>query len=138
LASLATSAYAAGDIEKARYYAEHLLQVDAAHFNKWEYWFAIHRGNIVLGRIALKEKHIKLANEYLLKAGKTPGDPVLSSFGPNMSLAKELLQAGQKKTVLQYFELCRKFWTGLDGELDHWTKQVKAGKTPDFGANLYY
>src|SRR4029079_15665884 len=96
------AAYSACDIEKALYYPEHLLQVEPAHFNKWEYWWAIHRGNIVLGRIALKAKHTKLAGEYLLKAGKTPGDPVLSSFGPKMMLAKELLQAGQKKTVLQY------------------------------------
>jgi hypothetical protein len=27
-----------------------------------------------------------------------------------MSLAKELLENGQREPVLQYFELCRKFW----------------------------
>jgi hypothetical protein len=138
LACMAKSEFTAGEIEKARYYAEQILQLGTEHPNDWHYRYAIHEANIVLGRIALKQKHIKLANEYLLKAGDTPGEPVLDSFGPNMSLAKELLHAHQKATVLQYFELCRKFWRGLDDELDLWTKQVKAGKTPDFGANLYY
>jgi hypothetical protein len=138
LSHLAKSAFTAGEIEKARYYAEQVLQVGNEHPDDWEYRTSIHQANIVLGRIALKQKKIKLADEYLLKAGQTPGSPALNSFGPNMSLANELLKAGQKKTVLQYFELCRKFWTGLDGELDLWTKQVKAGKTPQFGSNLYY
>ena len=55
-----------------------------------------------------------------------------------MSLAKDLLEAGEKETVLQYFELCRKFWTSHGETLDDWTKEVKAGQVPQFGANLVY
>ena len=40
----------------------------------------------------------KLAAEYLLKAGATSGSPQLDSFGPNMSLAKDLLGKDQRES----------------------------------------
>ena len=40
--------------------------------------------------------------------------------------------------VIEYFDLCRKFWTMGDAKLDQWTKDVRAGTVPDFGANLVY
>ncbi|HEX3598796.1 MAG TPA: RNA polymerase subunit sigma-24 [Lacipirellulaceae bacterium] len=138
LKELAKSAYEAGEIEKATKYAEKLLKTGTKDPQNWNYGNAIHQGNNVLGRIALKQGHIPQANEYLLKAGKTPGSPQLNSFGPNMSLAKELLEAGQKDTVLQYFALCRKFWKSGGDELDEWTKLVEKGQVPKFGANLSY
>jgi hypothetical protein len=55
-----------------------------------------------------------------------------------MSLAKELLEKDQREPVLQYFELCRKFWKMGGERLDQWTKDVKAGQAPDFGGNLAY
>jgi hypothetical protein len=57
-----------------------------------------------------------------------------------MSLAKELLEKGERDVVLQYFDLCRRFWsTNInDGKLDRWSQDVKAGKMPSFGANLEY
>ena len=57
-------------------------------------------------------------------------------YGPNMSLAKDLLEKGERQVVLDYFALCRRFWNY--GRLDDWSQQVKEGKIPDFGANLVY
>jgi len=62
----------------------------------------------------------------------------MNSFGPNMSLARDLLEQGERDVVLQYFDLCRNFWKMGQDQLDHWTKDVKAGNMPDFGANLVY
>jgi hypothetical protein len=62
----------------------------------------------------------------------------MNSFGPNMSLAKDLLEKGEREVVLEYFELCRKFWKLHTGRLDDWSRDVKAGRIPDFGANLVY
>ena len=78
------------------------------------------------------------AKKYLLEAGKTTGSAQLNSFGPNMTLAKELLEKGEKETVLKYFESCAKFWALGKTRLSGWTLEVKAGKIPDFGANLRY
>jgi hypothetical protein len=62
----------------------------------------------------------------------------MNSFGPNMSLAKDLLQKGERDVVLEHFELCRKFWKMDRGRVDQWSQDVNAGKIPDFGANLVY
>ena len=63
---------------------------------------------------------------------------MLGSFGPNMSLAKDLLAKGEQETVLEYLELCRKFWGLNRGKLDEWVKDIEAGRMPEFGANLIY
>src|SRR5712671_153180 len=39
---------------------------------------------------------------------------------------------------LQFFELCRKFWSSGGEKLNIWTQEVKAGQVPRFGANLVY
>jgi hypothetical protein len=139
LDDLAKSAFAAGEIEKASNYAHESLKIAAERQKKNEsYGNAVHHANNILGRIALEQHDVKLAGNYLLKAGQTPGSPQLDSFGPNMSLAKELLEVGEKDTVIEYFDECRKFWQLGAGKLDAWTKEVKAGEVPQFGANLVY
>ena len=55
-----------------------------------------------------------------------------------MSLAKELLEEGERSTVLKYFELCRIFWKTHDKDLNEWKDLVAKGKIPNFGANLDY
>jgi hypothetical protein len=74
----------------------------------------------------------------LVEAGKTPGSPQLNSFGPNMSLAKDLLERKETDTVLRYFDLCGKFWELESGNLKRWSILAKAGEIPDFGANPLY
>ncbi len=138
LASLAKSAFDAGHTEKASRYANELLEAGTKDSQNWNYGNAIHHANNVLGRLALQKGDIKQADEYLLKAGQTPGSPQLNSFGPNMSLAKGLLEAGERESVLQYFDLCRKFWRMGGDRLDTWTTEVKGDKVPNFGANLDY
>jgi hypothetical protein len=57
-----------------------------------------------------------------------------------MSLANDLLDKGEKVTVVAYFQLCGKFWTLSRGpnDLKTWTEEVEAGQIPHFGGNLYY
>ena len=62
----------------------------------------------------------------------------MNSFGPNMSLASDLLEKGEREVVLEYFELCRKFWQLDMGRLDKWSQEIKSGTIPNFGANLVY
>lgn len=49
-----------------------------------------------------------------------------------------LLEKGQKDAVLEYFELCEKFWKYPPDmkKLERWKAAVEAGITPDFGTNL--
>lgn len=124
--------------DDARKYAEELLVLMSDFEDNWNYGNAVHDANMVLGRVAVKEGRIDDAKDFLIKAGETPGSPQLDSFGPNMSLAKDLLEIDEKEAVLEYFELCRKFWDMGHDDLDKWSKKAKAGKVPYFGANLVY
>jgi hypothetical protein len=75
---------------------------------------------------------VDAAREHLLAAGGTPGSPQLYSFGPSMALATELLDAGEREAVREYFRLCAAFWKQGHGLLERWAPDVVAGKVPDF------
>lgn len=133
-------AFNSSDYEKAKLLAQENLKIADSFKRNWNYGNVIHKCNLMLGRIALKQENVEEAKEYLLRAGKTPGSPQLKSFGPNMLLAKELLELGEKEVVLEYFDLCSKFWgfIGRFFSLRKWKKIVKNGDIPDFESNLLY
>jgi len=129
-----------GSLDEAHRYATELLafvKEDAEKGRRVD-GNQIHDGHEVLGLVALRQGRVEDAKKELLLAGGTPGSPHLDSFGPNMLLAKELLERGEASTVMQYFEACRRFWKLERGRLDRWTKDAQEGRAPDFGANLLY
>jgi hypothetical protein len=135
LVSLAKTAFDAGLNDDAKAFATKLLEGDGDDWNRGN---RIHHGNLILGQIALSNGNVAEAKSRLLLAGKTTGSPQLNSFGPNMRLAKELLERGETEVVLEYFELCKKFWKSPHRQLEQWTADVKSKRTPQFGANLAY
>ncbi len=137
LPRMARAAFAANEFALAESLANEALEA-ARHGIFWWTGDAIHQGNIVLGRLALRESKPDAAKRYLLAAGRTPGSGNLGSLGPNMALAKELLDLGETATVLEYLESCTQFWIGNRGKLAEWLALVRAGLKPDFGPNLGY
>ena len=131
--SLATAAFEAERYDDAETYATAMLDNlhDGSNVGSQR-----HHANIVLGQLALVEDDVERAKYHLLEAAKISGSRPLSSFGPNMRLAADLLQRGEKDVVLAYFELCSNFWP--KDKLKDWAALVEAGRTPDFGANLVY
>jgi hypothetical protein len=134
----AKESFVLGKVEDARRHASDLLALAPRFPNDWNYGNAVHDGNLVMGRIAVSEGRLEDARRHLLEAGKSPGSPQMNSFGPNMSLAKDLLEKGETEIVLEYFDLCRRFWRIGTERLDQWSRDVKAGNMPDFGPNLVY
>ena len=130
---LVSAAFFAGETEKAKAYGTNLLKSVNKEEESWNYGNAIHRANVLLGHIALRENRIDQAARHLLEGGKTPGSPQLNSFGPDMSLAKALLEKGQRETVVQYLDLCASFWKMDKGRLAKWKQAIQAGQAPDFG-----
>ncbi len=122
------------ELDKAQASAERCLAETATL--KSDKDINIHRCNLILGGVALRRGDLKRAGEYLLIAARIGGTG--PSAGPNMILAKELLEKGQRDVVLEYFQLCGKSWSAGRGQLARWTAQVKAGEIPQFGANLAY
>lgn len=138
LRQLAKTAFKAGAFDKAEQAAKQLLDIAKAHPRNTDYGDAVHDGNMVLGRLALRKGDVGQAKAFLLKSGHASGAGTLASFGPNMSLAKELLEHGEKTTVIEYLQLCKKFWTYPRNPLDEWIRAIQAGQQPDFSPNLNY
>lgn len=136
LIDAAKAAFEIGSHEQAQRYAKELLDRANQYCSPWNYGQAIHDANMVLGRVALARGDIKLARKQLLRAGAAPPSPSLSTFGPNMSLARDLLVAGETDVVLEYLDLCRRFWINDHGDLDEWEAAIRAGRAPDFTLNL--
>jgi hypothetical protein len=139
LVKLAVTAFDAGEYDKAERYATQLLTLSAQRPAYASPGLGVFFGNMIIGRVALRrDKNVALAKASLLAAGRSSGSPTLNSFGPNMSLARDLIEAGERDVVLEYFALCRSFWKLGQQKLDAWTAMVKGGGMPDFGANLVY
>ncbi len=132
LKELAEISLEAENFKKAKDYSEKLLKKSKELSDNWNYGNAIHYANIVLGKIALKENRKEEAKKYLIEAGNTPGSPQLNSFGPDFSLAKELLEEGEKEVVLEYLKLCEKFWERGKEKLKEWQVLIKNGRIPEF------
>jgi tetratricopeptide (TPR) repeat protein len=138
LPQAAQAAFEAGDYERATSWSKEMLSMTDQPTHGQDFGDEVHYGNIVLGRIALQHGDVAAAGSYLAKAGLAEGNPHLDTFGPNMMLAKELLQKGDDKPVLAYLESCSRFWKDDDGKLAKWRSDVAEGKMPDFGPNLNY
>jgi hypothetical protein len=133
LAYAAKLAFNAGDMLKAERYARETLANPSYPNGVGD---SIHDGNIVLGRIALKNGDVALAKTYLLAAGKTPGTTIVKRFGPNMSLAKELAARGEMETVLAYLQMIRAMMTENQDRVDDMIALAKGGRQPDFSRFL--
>lgn len=123
---------------EAEEYAKELLSLAPNYRQDWNYGNAIHDSHTVLGRIDLMQGNVDRAKEHLLQAGKTTGSIQLKSFGPNMSLANDLLNKGEKEIVIKYLDLCSVFWERDEGRIETWRRKIKRGEKPDFGRNLLY
>lgn len=134
LASVGQAAFCANEIEKARRYAHELLDAAMEQQGGWNFGNAVYYGNTILGRIAAQEGNIVAAELHLIRAGGTPGSPQLNTGGLDMKLARDLIKLGRDSVVLEYFDLCKTFWT--DPKLDAWITDVKENRMPDFGTHI--
>jgi hypothetical protein len=136
LEAMSETALEAGALDKARRYAT--MQLEGAPLHQrgtpqaWNYGNLLHHGNLTLGRVALREGDIESAKTHLLEAGQTPGSPQLNSYGPDMRLARELLQKGERQSVIEFMRLCAAFWDSRFSRLKEWIALVEQDEIPDF------
>lgn len=142
LRKLAPAAYKAGDNTKAERFArtlretaEDLVRENKAYSSSLE--SATHVSNTVLGLVAFENGDLSKAGEHLIAAGTLKsGTPSLRTFGPNMLLAKKLVERGKREVVLEYLDKCSSFWQLEKGRVAEWKKTIEDGEVPDFGGNL--
>jgi tetratricopeptide (TPR) repeat protein len=127
---LAEIAYEAGEWSVAENAAKKSLSLSGKIRKDWYDGNAIHNGNCILGRLALRSGQLKKAISHLDRAGQTYGSPQLNSFGPNMRFAQEMLRAGQREAVIRYLNECKRFWEGKSETLSDCIAQIERGKSP--------
>jgi hypothetical protein len=130
LGDLSTFAFDAGRLDDARRYADELLAGIGTHERSWNTGNLIHDAHTTLGRVALRAGDVTAAKTHLLAAGKTPGSPQLNSFGPDFSLAAELLATGERTTVDTYLAEVGAFWETGTAQITNWRAQLARGETP--------
>ena len=106
LVDLARTAFTAGEHKKARKYQEAALCDTGEGWNQGN---RTHFGNVTLGRIALAEGNVEEARYRLVAAATIGGPSQLNSFGPDKTLAEELLDAAEREVPLKNVELCSSF-----------------------------
>jgi hypothetical protein len=98
-----------------------------------------HSAHLILGHVHLAAGDVDSAvSELLIAVQDCKGDPVMLSFGPDMSLAKRLLELGASPTpVLAYLDACSEFWImpGAKRRIGRWSATISSGGIPDFGPN---
>ena len=105
----------------------------------WNYCNVAHKLMTLIGLVTLfEEDDVAGAKDFLIMSSQMRGSPQLNSFGPNMLLAKALLERGEFEAVELYLEHCRSFWEMGITTLDTWIREVHDHRIPDFGANIEY
>ena len=127
----------AGHTEETEGYAQALLLIEHRHPMPDDGTNRVHVAHTLMGLIALGRNNLPVAKESLLSSAKeAQKTATIGTFGPNMRLAKELLNRGENGTVIQYLKLCERFWT--KDTLKTWQQEIERGQAPDFSANLSY
>jgi hypothetical protein len=147
-AALAMAAGQAEHWDKVFQYGTNAIaRLDSAK-RDWNYGNVVHDVNAMLCLAALHDGDKKLAGEFLLRAGRSPGSPQLGSFGPDFSYAAKMLKAGETNAVLQYLDLVGNFWGNTNRpkryagdnfdlekarQLEKYRQDIRAGKIPAEG-----
>ncbi len=139
LESLAKIAFELEKFERAGQLATELILDFGQNADDAVYTEAAHVGNIILGRIAIRENNAAKAKQFLLIAIRAPLRREKSYFSKiDMQLARELLELGEKDTVAEYLKLCEKLlnftdlYAGKVQVLKTWQEQINQGKMPSF------
>ena len=130
-----------GRLDDAKAFALELDLLLVKYPTDWNYGNAVSKIHSVRGRLALKRGDIEQAKRELALAGASPGSPQMDTFGPNLTLARDLLATGAQGTrdaVLAHFDAIEKFWRMDAGALRVWRDDVRAGREPNFGAALLH
>jgi hypothetical protein len=122
---MAAAAFKIGDFEGAAALAKLYLHSSDRQ--------ATQKANTILGRVSLRSGDVVASKQYLLDSSGPAAARDVAIYGPALALAQELLEKGERGTVVEYLERCRILWPRGEHTLRNWIVNIRAGATPDLG-----
>jgi TolA-binding protein len=130
LRSQMEEAFWAGKMDEAESKARELLSLAGRSANDPEYGDAIFFANLSLGQVMLRRGEKRQAAGYLLKASNAPPTEYLRLESIDMTLARQLVDWGEREAVAQFLDRCAKF-NHRGKDLAEWAAQIRKGINPD-------
>jgi len=124
------AAYESQDDAQLKARANEYLNLAALYRCNWNYGNAVHDANRYLGLASLRSGDLSQAATFLVLSGKSTGSPQLDTFGPDLTLADELLKHGQADAVKAYLTDIKHFWRMDNGQVDEWLSAIDRGERP--------
>ena len=126
------SAFWDGKMDEAESKARELLALAARNTNDPKYGNAIFFANLSLGHVMLRRGEKRQAAGYLLAASNAPPTDDLRYGYIDMTLARQLVDLGEREAVAQFLDRCAEFnYRGK--EMAEWAAQIRIGINPDLG-----
>jgi hypothetical protein len=125
LSSLVLAEFDAGDDQAAERDSRRLLQIAGNNANVYSV------AETVLGRLAAAKGDLNEAKARLTASIAMPDSIKNASFQPNMTLAQDLYEAGEKDAVIQFLEASRNVWKFDRGRIDRMISFVKKAPSVD-------
>ncbi len=94
---------------------------------------AVQRAHTILGRVALRKGDVAAARGHLLDSASPESARYIAAYSPMLTLAKEMLEKGERDIVVEYLEKCVPLWPRGESVLQIWITDIRNGRTPDFG-----
>jgi hypothetical protein len=129
IALLAASFRVQADPWKTRFNSSYASKLLREHGDSGD---AIYTGNLILAQAALDTNDLAAARRYLLAAASTPGSKTIEQSGIDTTVARVLLQRGEKDAVLEYLHRGRALWPRGAQAITRWENAIRGGRQPNF------
>jgi hypothetical protein len=117
------------DAQQTEARARELLAL-TAHKRDADYGTSVFLAHMALGEAAFARGQKAEAVRHLLAASEAPSTEFLRYSQIDMSLARELVDAGEREAVATFLERCAKF-NRAERQLGNWAGQIRKGLNPN-------
>ena len=126
--------------QRSKRYAEDLLNLAPRFREHPDYGAAIYKANMVLASLAFRDGDRQAAVRYMQKAAKAPASEELrySRSIASWGLLKELLNAGERESVIEFLEKMARMNVARRDYLRDSAAAIRGGQMPTFDRRPYW
>ncbi len=119
-----------GNLDATEKYAREYLTMAAKDQSHVLYTRAMFNANMQLGKVSMRRGDLRRAGEYMMSALRIPESDEIKYMQFDMTLARTLVDAGQRDIVARYLDRCAEI--AMKGEqYKRWADDIRQGINPD-------